>query len=177
MLPAAAPTTRKQVSAIMVIALVKQFSVSVDDRRHIAENWEVIKAYPCRGVGGGEFGGKSGRDRKIGEVVGVLDIGNDIGRFPQRVRRDRAQANGPVAALAGAGHADDVELHAAAQRMALECVGDPGPDLVEGCGRFCKEGLEIHVASLQWRSSAPARRASGEQPQTSMLGRVWLMAG
>jgi hypothetical protein len=41
---AAAPTTRKQVSAMMVIALVKQFSVSFRTTRHIAENWAIIKA-------------------------------------------------------------------------------------------------------------------------------------
>jgi hypothetical protein len=42
MLAAAAPTTSKQVSAMIVKALVKRFSGSVE--RHIAENWALIKA-------------------------------------------------------------------------------------------------------------------------------------
>jgi hypothetical protein len=36
MLVAAAPTTRKQISAMIVIARVKQFSVSVDEPRSIS---------------------------------------------------------------------------------------------------------------------------------------------
>jgi hypothetical protein len=44
MLVAAAPTTRKQVSAMMVMARVKQFSVSIDEPGHFAENWVLIKA-------------------------------------------------------------------------------------------------------------------------------------
>lgn len=101
---------------------------------------------------------KSGRN---GEIVGFLDIGDDIGGLPQRIGRDRPQADGPVAALAAAGHADDVELDAAAQRMPLKRVGDPGPDLVEGCWRLRKECLEIQVASPfltggLWREAATA---------------------
>ena len=87
---------------------------------------------------------KSGRR---GKIVGVLDIGDDIGRLPQRIGRDRLQTDGPVVALAGAGHADDVEFHAAAQRVALERVADPGPDLLEGCRGLCKKCLEIYVPS------------------------------
>ena len=45
MLVAAAPTTRKQVSAMMVMALVKQLSVSVNEPRPLCpENWALIKA-------------------------------------------------------------------------------------------------------------------------------------
>jgi len=102
---------------------------------------------------------RSGRD---GEFVGILDVGHDIGRLPQRVGSDRLQADGPVAALAGARHADDVELHVAAQRMALKGVSDPVLDLVEGCRRFRKECLEIHVDPLQPQP--------GVAPATSSLG-------
>src|SRR6202035_1115084 len=96
---------------------------------------------------------KSGRGR---EIVGLLDVGDDIGRLPKGIRRDRPQADGPVAAPAGAGHADDVELHIAAQRMPLKGIGDPGPDLLDGGRGLCKECLEIHVAfpwtAVPWRS-------------------------
>jgi hypothetical protein len=44
MLVAAAPATRKQASAMIVMALVKPFSVSLDDRGYFAENWALIKA-------------------------------------------------------------------------------------------------------------------------------------
>jgi len=40
----AAPTTRKQVNAIRVVARVKPLSVSIDDHDYFAENWELIKA-------------------------------------------------------------------------------------------------------------------------------------
>jgi hypothetical protein len=36
------------------------------------------------------LGLKSGRD---GEIVGFLDVGDDIGGLPQRIRRDRPQAD------------------------------------------------------------------------------------
>src|ERR1700722_17547994 len=86
---------------------------------------------------------KSGRSRKI---VGILDVGNDVGRFPQRVRGDRPQADGPVAAPAGARCADDVELYVAAQWMPLKRVSHPSLDLLEGGGCLCKERLEVHLA-------------------------------
>ena len=60
---------------------------------------------------------KSGRGQ---EVVCLLDVGDDVGGFPERVGRDRAQADGPVPAPGGARHADDLELHVAAERM--RCV-------------------------------------------------------
>jgi hypothetical protein len=44
MLVAAAPTTRKQVMAMMVIALVKPFPVCFDYPVHFPENWALIKA-------------------------------------------------------------------------------------------------------------------------------------
>src|SRR2546430_16478154 len=71
-----------------------------------------------------------------------------IGGLPQRIRRDRSQADGPVAALAGPRHADDVELHAAALGMPLQRIGDAGPDLLEGCRGFCVKCPEIHPNPL-----------------------------
>src|SRR5258708_18293576 len=100
---------------------------------------------------------------------GMVDVGNDLGGIPQGIGRYRPQADGPVAALAGAGHADNVELHAAAERMPLQRAGDPGPDLVEGCGRFCKECL--HVASPLSAVSGAAPPGRGEGPPTRLLGR------
>ena len=44
MLVAAAPTTRKQVSAMIVVIRVKQLSVSPGDQDHFHDNWELIKA-------------------------------------------------------------------------------------------------------------------------------------
>src|SRR5712671_1748224 len=91
--------------------------------------------------------------------LGILDVGDDFGGFPQRVGGDRPQADGPVS-LAGAGHADDVEFHAAAQRMPFKRVVDPCPDFLEGGGSLCKKRLEIHLASsLRCREAArPWRR-------------------
>src|ERR1700716_3734673 len=100
-------------------------------------------------------GRKARKSDRDGKLVGILDIGHDIGRLPQRIGPDRLQTDGPVS-LAAARHADDVELNAAAQRMPLQRVGDAGPDLIEGCRSFCKERLEIHVGSpstaVLWRS-------------------------
>jgi hypothetical protein len=44
MLVAAAPTTRKHMSAIIVMARVKQFSVPSANHGQFAENWALIKA-------------------------------------------------------------------------------------------------------------------------------------
>jgi hypothetical protein len=68
MLVAAAPTTRKQVMAMMVIILVKPFPVCFRDPVHFPDNWALIKAEPCRLRGGGEFdgGGLAGELRKSG---------------------------------------------------------------------------------------------------------------
>jgi hypothetical protein len=44
MLVAAAPTTSKQVRAMMVIILVKPFPMFCRDPVHFAENWALIKA-------------------------------------------------------------------------------------------------------------------------------------
>lgn len=57
--------------------------------------------------------------------------------FPDTARRHRAQAYGPVGA-AGAGRTDDIEFDAAAQRMPLQGVEDPGPELVERRRSFAK---------------------------------------
>ena len=43
---AAAPTTRKQVSATIVMALVKNVSIPAD--WIASQNWMPIKALPCR---------------------------------------------------------------------------------------------------------------------------------
>src|SRR4051794_10682923 len=96
---------------------------------------------------------KSGRRA---EIVGILDVGDDFGGLPQRVGGDRPQADGPVA-LVGAGHADDVEFYAAAQRMPLERTGNPRLDFFEGGRRFCKKRLEIHPALPSRRKARPWR--------------------
>jgi hypothetical protein len=44
MLVAAAPTTRKQVMAMMVMILVKPFPDCIRDPVHFPENWALIKA-------------------------------------------------------------------------------------------------------------------------------------
>jgi hypothetical protein len=44
MLVAAAPTTRKQVMAMMVMILVKPFPDCIRDPAHFPENWALIKA-------------------------------------------------------------------------------------------------------------------------------------
>jgi hypothetical protein len=44
MLVAAAPARSRQLSAMMVMTLVKQFSVSVAGRSQFPENWGLIKA-------------------------------------------------------------------------------------------------------------------------------------
>src|ERR1700712_1685724 len=106
---------------------------------------------------------KSGRS---GEIIGLLDIGDDIGGFPERIGGDRAQADGPVA-FAGAGHADDVEFDVAAERMPVEGPGHPPLDLVEGRRGLCKIRIEVqvsvqvsvHVSPFAWRSARPWRRA------------------
>src|ERR1700730_16861339 len=111
---------------------------------------------------------ESGRDR---EVVGLLDVGDDIGGLPQRVGRDRPQADGPVA-LGCPGHADDVELHVTAQRMPLERIGDPGPDLLDARRSFCEKRFEIHVAS----PSTPVRGWPLPKALDTIVGARWLMA-
>src|SRR5947209_2123038 len=82
-----------------------------------------------------------------GEFVGLLDIGDDSRSLPYRMRRDRAQTDGPVAAPGAIGHADHLELHVAAERMARERVSYPGPDLFEGRRRLGSDRFEIHHAS------------------------------
>src|ERR671915_292928 len=49
---------------------------------------------------------------RCGQFIGLLDIGNDIGSFPEGVGGDLLQGDGPVA-LAVARHADDVEFDTA----------------------------------------------------------------
>jgi len=77
-----------------------------------------------------------------------LNVGDDICDFPQRIRRDRTQADGPVASLATAGRPHDVELHVPAQRMPIERVADPNPDLVNAYSGFCKECVEFQGSAL-----------------------------
>src|SRR4051794_30259887 len=100
---------------------------------------------------------KSGRG---GEIIGLLDIGDDIGGLPERIGGDRAQADGPVA-LAGAGHADDIEFDVAAERMPVKGPGYPPFDLVEGRRGLCKILLKVqvsvHVSPFAWRSAAAGR--------------------
>src|SRR5262249_16931401 len=81
------------------------------------------------------------------ELVGVLDIGDDVGGFPQRAGLDRPQADRPVAAPRGPGRGYDVELDLAAQRMTLERKGDAGLDLVQRGRRLRKNRLEVHQPS------------------------------
>jgi len=44
MLVAAAPTTRKHVSAMMVIALGKPYALPFHEHDHFPDNWALIKA-------------------------------------------------------------------------------------------------------------------------------------
>src|SRR5260370_2840189 len=104
------------------------------------------------------------KSARVRELVGFLDVGDDIGGLPQRIRRARPQADGPVAAPAGPRHADDVELHVAALWMPRQRIGDPGPELLEGCGALCVKCLEIHVPFPSTAASPPARRCTGERP-------------
>src|SRR5947199_10658667 len=96
-------------------------------------------------------GPKSGRGAKI---VGILDVGDDVGGLPQRVGGDRPQADGPVA-FAGAWHADDVEFDAPAERMPLQRVVDPRLDLLESGRSFCKKRIELHLAPPQRPKARP----------------------
>jgi hypothetical protein len=95
------------------------------------------------------------------ELVGILNIGNDIGRLPQRIRCDRLPADGPVSAFGGTGHADDIELHISAKRVALKRISDPAPDLIEGHWRFFKERLEVHVTPPAPQFGLPAQLCGG----------------
>src|SRR5207244_3723792 len=75
------------------------------------KNWMPIKALACRPTWSrAPKNRKSRQNRKKsgrgGQIIGFLDVGHDIGRLPERVGRDRAQADGPVA-FAVARHADD----------------------------------------------------------------------
>jgi len=94
--------------------------------------------------------GKSSRNNpesgQRGQFVGLLNVGNDIGRLPQGIRLDRLQRDGPVV-LAVAGHADDVEFDAAAQRMAVERKHHPPPDLLKGRLGFAKIPVHIHFCA------------------------------
>ena len=76
---------------------------------------------------------KSGGGR---ELIGVLNIGDDLGSFPHHPWLDRAQAHDPVAAPGGAGPAHNLELDIAAQGMPLQCVGDTqAGDFVDSASR------------------------------------------
>src|ERR1700736_2248132 len=116
-----------------------------------------------------ESGLESGR---VGQLVGFLDVGDDFVRFPHAARRDGAQADGPVG-TAGAGCADDVELDRPAQRMPLQGVEDPGPELVDRSWGLGKERFEIHVASPSL-TDRPAMAAG--YPVGLLLGLAWLTA-
>src|SRR5437588_8416132 len=87
---------------------------------------------------------KSGCNRQI---IGFLDVGHDVGCFPQRVGGHRPQADGPIA-FSGAGHADDVEFDIAAERMPLQRAADPPFDLVDGRRGFCVKLIEVHIRPL-----------------------------
>ena len=86
--------------------------------------------------------------------------------------RDRFQADGPVA-LAGAGHADDVEFDAAAKRMPGQRISHPPLDFIEGRRGFGKISIEIHLAPPV--CDRPAVAAG--HPQGLLLGPIWLTAG
>src|SRR4051812_3104091 len=104
----------------------------------------------------GQKPGKNAKSGGGGEFVGLLDIGDDSRSLPYRMRRDRAQTDGPVAAPGASGHADDLELHVSAERMAGERVSDSGPDLFEGSRRFFSDRFKFHHAS----PLHPGRRAA-----------------
>src|SRR5213075_1242298 len=127
----------KQISATIVIVLVKKVSIPADVLPfYRKKNGGQLRRYDA---GGGRNAikklGKSSRNSpesgRHGQFVGLLDVGNDIGRFPQRIGLDRLQGDGPVAlvALAAAGQADDLEFDTAAQRMPIERKHYPPGDL------------------------------------------------
>src|SRR5689334_15498187 len=96
-----------------------------------------------------------------GQFVGFLDVGYDLGGLPQRSRSDGLQGDGPVAG-AVAGQADDFELDASAQRVAVECKGHPPGEVSEGRpGLGGVITIEIHFSPLLqppalWRRTMPS---------------------
>src|SRR5262245_54222893 len=173
MLVAAAPTTRKQVSATRVMALVNNVSIPA----YSIQNWMPIKALACRrrAVTGksAKIAPKRPRSGRGRQLIGFLDIGHDLMGLKQRAARHRSQADRPVA-LAGAGHADDVEFDAAAQRMALQGVVNAGPELVEGRRGFSKKPIGIHIASPPLLR---CRAVAADRAVRLLLGLAWLTAG
>lgn len=97
----------------MVIALVKPFSIYASRAvinvpttgQELRPNGAgVMAARLAAGENTGKSGMKgakivkaSGRDN---ELVGLLNVGNDVGGLPHRVARNRMQADGPVSTLA-----------------------------------------------------------------------------
>ena len=64
------------------------------------------------------------------------------------------------------GIADDIEFHPAAERMPIQRVVDPRPDLIEGGRSFCKKRLEIHLRHPLRKSAAVA----ADRPVGLLLG-------
>src|SRR3954469_8634889 len=115
MLAAAAPTTRTHPNTRRIMVLVKPGSNSLSFCAvTLLRNGDVNEAsrsfLRACGIKIPLF--RSGRRSQL---VSRLDIRDDVGRIPDRVGRDRAHADGPVAAAAGARRADDVELDIATQ--------------------------------------------------------------
>lgn len=99
---------------------------------------------------------KNPESGRRGQIIGILNVGDDIRCLPKRVGSDLPQADGPVA-LAGAGHADDVEFDVTAQRVPVERMSHSPPDLIERGWGFGRVAIEIHrvppsaVPTRPWR--------------------------
>src|SRR3569833_483022 len=78
------------------------------------------------------------------QIIGCLDVRNNIGRLPDRRWLTCMQTDSQIAAPGRPRHADDVELNLATHRVALQSVFNPYPDFVECCGRLAQKFLEAH---------------------------------
>src|ERR1700751_6164203 len=82
-----------------------------------------------------------------GKLIGLLDIGDDVGGLKQRARLDRAQTHRPVGPPCGARRRDHVELDIAAQRMSLQGEVHAGPELTERGWHLFEKRRKFHSAS------------------------------
>src|SRR5437899_11263202 len=99
-----------------------------------------------------------------GQIVGFLDVGDDLMGLEQRVRTHRFQAHRPVAP-AGAGHADDLEFDLTAERMAGQRIGHPPADLLDRGRPFRPNRFEVHV-----HPSPSAARSGGGPSSRTIVG-------
>src|SRR3954451_5346511 len=80
------------------------------------------------------------------------------------------QVDGPVSALGRPWRRDDFELHVTAQRMAIERVADPTPDLVEARGSFLEQCVEFHRSASNSKSWGVACRRASSGPFEGCCG-------